>query len=603
MNGLGKIGLPLALVVVLAAPLVLPPAWVTVGVYAGIYALTAIGLSMLMGTAGQVSVGHAAFFAIGGYAAAICITRYDWSHAAAAVAAVVIGAGGAALVGVPLLRLHGHYLTLATLACTVIVTVVANEWSFTGATSGIYGVPRPEIGGERLRTAADYYWLVWPVVFLVALVAATMLRGRAGRALRAAKDSEVAAASFGIPVRSLRWRLFVVSGGLAGLSGALYVGWVGIVTPDAAGVLFSVQFLLMAVVGGGTVGGAVAGAVFVQALDQILLTTVPLILPGASGEYQLVGFGIVLVCVMRWAPRGFAGLPAMLARLRSRRAEPRPEPEGRTPDVELLPPVRDTDPDVPVLTVDRVTRRFGGVIAVNEVSLSVSAGEILGLIGPNGAGKTTLFNIVSGIVAQDSGRVLVRGTERSGGPRGLAAAGGARTFQNLQLFGSMTVLETVLVGCHRKGRTGLLGAAAVLPARREDAILAQRAHTILASLGLAGDAHRDTGDLPFGRQRLVEVARALGPGPVLLLLDEPMAGLSMAERREVITVLRRLRHAGAAVLLVEHDVRSVLSVCDRVAVLDQGRLLTVGTPAAVSSDQRVIEAYLGTTDDLAAATR
>jgi branched-chain amino acid transport system permease protein len=602
-----------ALLVVMAAPLVVPAEWVTAGVYAGIYALTAIGLSMLVGTAGRVSVGQAAFFALGGYAAALLIMRQSWPQWAAVGGGVVVGALGAALVGIVLLRLSGHYLTLATLMTSVIVAVLANEWEFTGGNSGIYGIPRPILGQYGLFLSRDFYWLVWPIVFVVGWVMSNTLTGRSGRALAAARDSQVAAGTFGVKADLLRWQLFVLSGALGGLSGAVYVTWIGIVTPQAAGALFSVQFLLMAVIGGGTVWGAVVGAVFVQALDQALLVLVPLVMPTASGEYQLIGLGIVLILVMRYAPGGIAGLAtAALGRLRTSRSQNREAeevplstpPPSATATALASAPVSDgpqpgradeAERADALLELLDVARSFGGLKAVSDVSLDLRPREILGLIGPNGAGKTTLFNIVSGLVPADSGVVRIAGRDVTNrGPRVLAECGAARTFQNLQLFTSLTVLENVMVGCHVRGKAGLLSAALVVPRLREDDRLEHRAREVLRGLGLEGDADRLPGELSFGRQRLVEVARAMGPQPALLLLDEPMAGLSQTERRELAGVLAGIRESGTAILLVEHDVHAVMSLSDRVAVLDQGRVIAVGLPQDVAADRAVISAYLGT---------
>jgi branched-chain amino acid transport system permease protein len=602
----------LAVGALLAVPAVLHGTYLTVGVYAGIFAIGAVGTALLLGTAGLVSLGQSGFFAIGGYAAAILVVRHGWNELAAALAATVVAGLAGAVVGLPLFRLRGHYLSLATLAFTVIVGVVANESAFTGGNSGIYGVPRPVLGRHALYSSADYYRLVWPVALGCALLAAAAVRGRAGRALRAGRDAEVAAASLGVPVTWLRLRLLAGSAALAGLSGALYVYWVGIVTPQTASLLISIEFLMMAVVGGSGPLAAVGGAVFVQLLDQALTDVVPLLAPGASGEYQLVGLGLVLTAVAVAAPGGLAGLLRPARRPPRAPAEmPAPAagagrpatPPGAVPAGVGTPPLSPggwpavppgADPPGPALGLRGLARGYGGVRALDGLDLDVWPGEVVALIGPNGAGKTTAFDLASGVQVPSAGTVEVFGRAvRPGRPARVAARGGARTFQNLLLFGSLTTAENVLVGCHRYGRAGLLAAALRFPARAEERALRARADGLLNLLGLTDVADQPVTDLPFGRQRLVEIARALAAAPRLLLLDEPLAGLSPAERAEVGELVRRVAAGGCAVLLVEHDMAAVMTLSHRVVVLDRGRVVASGDPDAVRADPAVIAAYLG----------
>ena len=606
--------------VLVVFPFVASTNLVNIGVYALIYGLAAIGLSLLMGLAGQVSLGHAAFFAIGAYTHAILITRYQAHGVLAAGAAVVVSMLIALLVGLPLLRLRGHFLALATLGLGIIVSVVVRELDVTGGTSGIFGIPKPEINARVYDTPQEFFWLMTPVVVIGLLLARNLVRGRTGRALSAVNDSEVAAECLGVNTFALRLRVFILSAGYAGLAGVFYAYWLAVVSPEASGFELSVQMLLMVVLGGlGTVWGAITGSIIVQGLDEGMRELIPQLIPGATGEVQLVGFGVVLVLVIILLPGGLAQLASLVtARLRGQRVErpvagqiPHPESDGATaaggqdevgeegpPGSPYLGDVLDPS-QIPergsvVLSVRDLTKRYGGVTAVLEVDLDVHAGEILALIGPNGAGKTTCFNMISGVLAPTEGTIEVRGRRVEGRrPHVVAALGATRTFQNLQVFGSSTVLGNVAVARHLRSRSGVVRGMLSL-ARREERDIERVARAAVAAMGLADDADRLVKDLPFGRQRQVEVARALALSPMLLLLDEPMAGLSGQERDELAALLRRTRQAGVAVVLVEHDVDAVMALADRVAVMDEGRLIALGPPSVVRQDPAVIAAYLGT---------
>jgi len=597
------IGFAVFAVLLTAFPLVAPESIVDIGVYALIYGIAALGLSLLMGLAGQVNLGQAAFFAIGAYTQGMLVTRYGVALPVAAVAAVAFAMLAALLVGLPLLRLRGHYLALATLGLGIIVTVAATESDYLGATSGIYGIAKPEFGGRRYDSAAEFFWLLAPVMFLAVLFARNVVAGRIGRALGAINDSEVAAECLGADTFRLRLQVFVLSAGYGGLAGVAYVHWIGVVNPNAANFPLSVEFLLMAVLGGlGSVWGAVIGAVAVEFLDEGLRDVIPRLIPHASGEVQLIGFGVVLTAVVLFVPGGLYDLwRRAVTRLRRRSATPA-APSGSTVDTTDETPVL-SRPDRPapgttLLSVEGLVRHFGGVTALDGVSFDVRAGEIFGLIGPNGAGKTTCFNIVSGVLAPSGGSVRLRGTRIDGRkPHVSARARATRTFQNLQIFGSTTVRGNVAVGRHLRGRAGLLRAALVLPARAEERAIARSVDEILALVGIADAADRAAADLSFGRQRLVEIARALALEPDLLLLDEPMAGLSGGERADLARLLRRLRAGGMAIVLVEHDVEAVLALADRVAVLDDGVLIALGRPDEVRHDPAVVAAYLGLDED------
>ncbi|MEI2732639.1 MAG: branched-chain amino acid ABC transporter ATP-binding protein/permease [Dermatophilaceae bacterium] len=586
-------------------PLVAPEAIVDIGVYALIYGLAAIGLSLLMGLAGQVSLGHAAFFAVGAYTQAIFLTKTSVPGPVAAVVAVLLAMLVALLVGLPLLRLRGHFLALATLGLGIIVGVVVRELDVTGGQSGIYGIPRPELGGQVIGTGQEFFWFMTPFVVIGLAVAVNLVRSRTGRALGAVNDSEVAAECLGVDTFALRLRVFVLSAAYAGLAGVFYAHWLTVVNPSSAHFELSVQILLMVVLGGlGSVTGALVGSVAVQALDEFMRQIIPVFLPKASGEIQLIGFGVVLVLLIILLPGGLASLwNAIGRRIRAAlaaRRTPDPavgadaQPVALDAALAILSRQKHQPRGTTILQIRGLTKRYGGVTALADLDLDVHAGEILALIGPNGAGKTTAFNMVTGVLEPTEGSVVLHGTEVAGRqPHVAAALGATRTFQNLQTFKSTTVLGNVKVARHLRSRAGIVRGMLGL-ARSEERAIESASHAALSAMGLSAFADRPIADLAFGQQRQVEVARALALEPSVLLLDEPMAGLSGAERDALSALLRKVREAGVTVLLVEHDVAAVMALADRVAVLDDGRLISLGTPAEVTSDPAVIAAYLGT---------
>jgi len=596
------VGVVLLLLVLFVGPLLVPISVTGAAVYAVIYAVAAIGLSLLMGLAGQVSLGHAAFFAVGAYTQAILVTRYEINGALAAVAAVGLAMMVGLAVGLPLLRLRGHYLALATLGLGIIVTVVAIETPFLGATSGIFGIPKPDFGGRVYDSPEEYLWLLAPVIVLGIILARNLVDSRIGRALGAVNDSEVAAETLGVDTYRLRLKVFVLSAGYAGLAGVFFAHWLAVVNPNSANFALSVEFLLIAVLGGlGTVWGAVVGGFAVEFLDEGLRDFIPVLVPGASGEVQLIGFGVILTLVMIFLPGGLHQAFKRLVPTREGKistnltSQGSPDSVGEGP---LLVREGRPTPGTTLLAVSGLTKRYGGVVAVDNVDLVVAAGEILALIGPNGAGKTTCFNMISGVTAPSSGSVVLSGQRIDGRkPHVFARNRATRTFQNLQVFGSATVLGNVMVGRHLRSRVGLLRGMLGFAARTEERAIISAARDVIGLVGLADDADRPAADLPFGRQRLMEVARALATDPDLLLLDEPMAGLSGAERRDLARLLRRLRAGGMAIVLVEHDVEAVLALADRVAVLDDGALIALGRPEEIRADPAVLAAYLGVEDD------
>ena len=592
------IGCAIFLAIVIVIPFTASTAMMNIAVFAMIFALPAIGLNLLMGLGGQVSLGQAAFFAVGGYTHAILLTKFHLPGLVAATAGVLAAMLVALLVGLPLMRLHGHYLALATLGLGFIVTIAVREWDFTGRTTGIYGIQRPEIFGIAISNNGLFFWFVAPFVIIGIILALNLTRSRAGRALSAINDSELAAESLGVSTYALRLKVFVLSAGFAGIGGVFYAYQVAIVSPQVAGFEVSVELLLMVVIGGlGSVWGALAGAFLVEFLGDGLRELIPAIIPGATGEVQLFGYGLVLILVILLLPGGLhQAAAAMWQKIRPPRvrAAVNPQAEEASGDVPLPSVSTPVASGEPILVVSGLTKRYGGVVAVDDVSFTVPAGRILGLIGPNGAGKTTCFNIISGALVPTSGTVSFLGRQIAGRKPHISAEHGlTRTFQNLQVFTSTDVVGNVYMGRYRKGRAGILRGMLGLQGSEQHAHRL-RALDILRSMRLTDVADELAASLPFGRQRMMEVCRALASEPALLLLDEPMAGLSGRERDVLAELLRRLRTAGLTIVLVEHDVAQVMSLADEVAVLDDGVLIAHGDPETVRNDPAVVVAYLGT---------
>ncbi|MEI5585446.1 MULTISPECIES: branched-chain amino acid ABC transporter ATP-binding protein/permease [unclassified Agromyces] len=624
------IGVAILAVIVIIVPFTATSSMMNIAVFSMIFALPAIGLSLLMGLAGQVSLGQAAFFAIGAYTHAILLQKFEVPGILAAVCGVLAAMLAALLVGLPMLRLRGHYLALATLGLGFIVMIAVREWEFTGRTTGIYGFGRPEVFGIPIDNNGLFFWFVAPFVIVGLVLALNLTRSRAGRALSAVNDSELAAESLGVNTYALRVKVFTLSAGFAGLGGVFYAYQVQIVSPQVAEFHVSVELLLMVVIGGlGSVWGAIAGAFIVELLSEGLRDLIPAIIPGATGEVQLIGYGIVLILVILLLPGGlYQAVRTVWAAIRRRSASRRVAAAAKVPDGTAdagtgdaptrafggvpgepagPPAVADDEPipSVPaistplaagetILEVRGLTKRYGGVVAVDDVSFTVPAGRIMGLIGPNGAGKTTCFNMITGAIPPTSGTVSFLGEEVQGRkPHVGAVRGLTRTFQNLQVFTSTDVVGNVYMGRYRKGRAGIIRGMLGLQGR-EQYRNEEIAHDILDAMRLGDVAGLAAGDLPFGRQRMMEVCRALASEPALLLLDEPMAGLSGRERDMLANLLRALRDAGLTIVLVEHDVAQVLSLADSVAVLDDGVLIAHGDPESVRNDPAVIVAYLGT---------
>ncbi len=615
-----------------------PDYWITLLNTIGLASLVVIGLVLLTGVGGMTSFGQAAFCGFGAYTTALMTTALGVSPWLTLPVAVALACLAAVVLGLMTVRLSGHYLPLGTLAWGISLFYLFGNLEFLGRHDGIPTVPPLSIGDWAFYDDRTVYFVIWGLVVLAAVATLNLLDSRTGRALRALRGGITAAESFGVDTRRAKLVIFVYAAFLAAVAGWAFAHVQRAVNPTPFGINAGIDYLLMAVIGGvGHVWGAVVGSAAVVLLKDNLQTLLPALF-GHSGNYETIIFGMILILLLQFARQGLWGLLAAPLRRQmmgwvsspavrtSPRAPDHLGPLSESPSAEAAPsssaasaspqtrpaqtrsaqtrsappagpdalPRRDRPaPGSPLLTVDGLQKSFGGLMAVRDVTFSLTAGEIVALIGPNGAGKSTTFNLISGVLSPTSGKVGFAGRNITGLPSAaVARLGMARSFQHVKLLGEMSVLENVMLGAHLRGSAGL--ARAILRRdRSEERRIRAEALYQLDRCGLSAYAHDKAGTLPLGQSRVVEIARALCLDPALLLLDEPAAGLRHGEKRALAALLNDLRAEGMSVLLVEHDMDFVMNQVDRLVVMDFGSKIAEGTPEVIRTDPRVLEAYLG----------
>jgi len=610
------------------------------------FAALALGLNIVVGLAGLLDLGYAAFFAIGAYAYGIAASwqvtpewssfwePFQWLGLVARFAeggtevvhfqvsfwlmmplAAAITAGFGVLFGFPTLRLKGDYLAIVTLGFGEIVPIVVrNTPSVTNGAMGLNGVMAPQLFGRSFGVSATpYYYVGLALVAFLILTSQRLKFSRIGRAWMAIREDEVAAMAMGVNRVKLKLLAFATGAAFAGATGTLFVAKLQTATPDMFMFPVSVMILVMVVFGGiGSVWGVVLGALILQVLQSWFLEDLSQWLHALgrlvrvdwlqrielASSIELI-FGLILVTMMLYRREGLIPATRRAAALTIEEQSAAPTRGGfdRLQGLGTLDPGFDRPGAGPVLTIDNLTVRFGGLIALRSVSLAVPAHSVLAVIGPNGSGKSTLFNAVTGLVPADAGSIRFAGEEIRGRPPHLVLERGiARTFQNIRLFANLTVLENVLIGMHARLSTGAVEALLRLPhTLREEHAARERAMEILAIFGnrLVPRYDHVVSSLSYANRRRVEIARALASQPKLLLLDEPTAGMNPAETLELADQIKSLNRLGLTIVLIEHKLDVVVNLAERVVVLDHGEKIAEGSPAEVRRDDEVIRAYLG----------
>jgi branched-chain amino acid transport system permease protein len=579
------------IVLILCFPIAIRSYFLTrIGIVLALFVINITGMTLLTRFAGVVSLGHAAFFALGAYMSAILTVRAGWNPWLSMVVAAGVTVVFAYLFSVPFLRLRRVYLAMATLGLGQVAFLLAKDLTeITGGVSGIPGIPHLRLGRVVLNEDWQLFYLVGCFVILFVFLTENIGQTRLGRAYQAIRTNETAARAMGIDVQWELSRLFCYSALVSALAGSLLAHFITFISPESFTIDFSFTLLIIVIIGGANIWGTLATAIVLIGFSEVFR---------GLQDLSMGFYGLLLILSLFVFPEG---LSAVLIPRGYARGEMSPNdlepvlidlqnPGNRQATVQTL---RSREGNI--LELSHISKNFGGTEALSRVSVTVDYHQIVGIIGPNGAGKTTLLNVVNGFLPPREGRVIFQGMDVTNKtPHEMARLGLGRTFQLINLFKGMTVIENVMVGCHLKGRSGILmGGLNLGRPRHEERIIRNAAMRSLEFLGLVDRAYNVVQNLPFGEQKLVELARALAMEPDLLLLDEPAAGLNSAETERLSSILRRIRERGATIVLVEHNMPLVMTLSDLVFVLDFGCAIAYGTPEEVSRNKEVIRAYLG----------